>query len=158
MQVKRLAGSMIAAASALLWMVTAAAAQHQHTPPADSRPAAQAAAPEKAEQALKVGKKMDVEFTVETLVGDMRFQPGRYQLQHRMEGADHIVHFTEVSKGYGPSGAGGGATKAHPGEVKCRIETLDKKASRTTVYKVMEGATARVTKVVIAGENVAHVF
>lgn len=159
MHVKRLTGSMIPAASALLWMVAVgAAAQHQHTPPADSRPAAQAAAPEKAEQALKVGKKMDVEFRVETLVGDMRFQPGRYQLQHRVEGADHFVHFTEVTKGYGPSGAGGGATKAHPGEVKCRIETLDKKASRTTVYRVMEGATERVTKVVIAGENVAHLF
>jgi len=159
MQVKRFVRSMIAVTSGLLWTVAAeAAAQHQHTPPADSRPAAQAAAPEKAEHALKVGKKDDVEFTVETLVGEMRLKPGRYVLQHRVDGSDHFVHFTEVTKGIPVSGAGGGATKAHPGEVKCRIEPLDKKVSNTAVYTLKEGDTVRVTKVLIAGENVAHIF
>lgn len=159
MQVKRFVRSIIAVASGLLWTVAAgAAAQHQHTPPADSRPAAQASAPEKAEQALKVGKKQDVEFNVETLVGEMRLKPGRYVLQHRVDGSDHFVHFTEVTKGYPPAGAFAGATKAHPGEVKCRIERLDKKVSSTKIFTLKEGDTVRVTKVLIAGENVAHIF
>lgn len=163
MQVKHFVRSMIAVASGLLWTVAAgAAAQHQHTPPADSRPPAQAATPEKAEQALKVGKKDDVKFSVETLVGEMRLAPGRYQLQHRVDGSDHFVHFTELTKGYGPSGQGGGAAKAHPGEVKCQLEPLEKKASRTEIHTRKEGGkegeTERVTKVLISGENVAHVF
>lgn len=115
-------------------------------------------APENAEQALKVGKKQDVEFTVETLVGEMRLKPGRYVLQHRVDGSDHFVHFTEVAKAVPASGTGGGATKAHPGEVKCGLEPLEKKVKQTTVYMAEEGEARRVTKVLIRGENVAHVF
>ena len=159
MQVNRFVGSMIAVASGLLWTAAAgAAAQHQHARPAGSGPAAQAAAPEKAEQALKVGKKQDVEFTVETLVGDVRLKPGRYQIQHRVEGADHFVHLTEVSKGHAYTGEGSGAPKAHPGEVKCGLEVLGEKVKQTTVYTAKDGEARRVTKILIRGENVAHVF
>lgn len=158
MQVKRFVRSMIAVASGLLSTVAAAAAvQHQHTQPADSRPPAQASAPQKAEQTLKVGKTDDVDFSVQTVVGERKFKPGRYQIQHRVEGDAHFVHFTEVSKGL-PSGAGAGEPIAHAGEVQCRVELLDKKASKTTVYAVQEGEAKRVTKVLIAGENVAHIF
>jgi hypothetical protein len=74
-----------------------------------------------------------------------------------VEGSDHFVHFTEVSK---PSytGSGGGEVEAHPGEAKCRVEPLEKKASRTAVYTKKEGETVRVQRVLIAGENVAHIF
>jgi len=158
MQAKRFMPSTIAAVSGLLWTVAGgAAAQHQHTPPADSRPAAQPLAPENAEQALKIGKKGDVEFRVQAVVGEMRLEPGRYQMQHRAEGDAHFVHFTEVSKGL-PSGGGGGVPKAHPGEVQCRLEPLDKKVSSTTIYTVTEGEARRVTKALIRGENVAHIF
>ena len=105
---------------------------------------------EKGEKTIKVGKKGDVKFDVETLVGDLRLKPGRYQIQHRTDGPDHFVHFTEVTKT--------GSTVAHPGEVKCRLETLDDKVPFTAVYTRQEGASERVTKVLIGGENVAHLF
>ena len=163
MRVKHFAGSMTAAASALLWTVAAGAApQHPHTPPAGSRPAAQAATPEKTEQALKVGKKGDVEFRVQTVVGEMKFKAGRYLLQHRVDGDAHFVHFTEISKGrpqgHARVGYGRDAPLAHPGEVQCRLEPLDEKVSTTAIYAVQEGEASRVTKVFIRGENVAHVF
>ena len=159
MQAKRFVPSMIAAVSGLLWAVSAgAAAQHQHAPPAHDRPAARASAPEKAEQAVKVGKKQDIEFTVETLVGEMRLKPGRYVLQHRVDGSDHFVHFTEVTTAFPASGTGVGATMAHPGEVKCGLEALDEKVKQTAVYTTREGEARRVTKVLIRGENVAHTF
>lgn len=147
---------MPAALAGLLWIAGPAAAQHQHPQPADTGAKATTAA--KDEQGLKVGKKADLEFGVETAVGEIRLKPGRYQIQHRVDGADHFVHFTEVTKAL-PSGSAGGVPMAHPGEVKCRLEPLEKKASTTTVYTVKEGETARrVTKVLIGGENVAHVF
>ena len=154
MRAKRINRSMVAAVSSLLWTVAAgAAAQHQHAPSPRNRASMRAPTPAKAERVLKVGKKDDVEFTVETLVGEMRLKPGRYVLQHRVVGGDHFVHFTEIDT----AGMGSGA-KGHPGEAKCQVEPLDRKVESTTVYTTREGEAQRVTKVLIRGENVAHVF
>jgi hypothetical protein len=146
------------ALAGLLWAVgPAASAQHQHPQTAGPPPQASTAAPAEKEKELKVGKKGDVTFSVETIVGDLRLKPGRYQIQHRVEGSDHFVHFTELTKGnpYTPST---GTPKAHPGEVRCRVEPLDKKVSGTRLYMVREGEVQRVQRVLIGGENVAHSF
>lgn len=141
------------ALAGLLWAVgPAVSAQHQHAQPAAPPPQASAAAPK--EKELKVGKKGDVTFSVETIVGDIRLKPGRYQLQHRVEGSDHFVHFTELRSNPNMESA----AQAHPGEVKCRVEPLGKKVSTTRVYMVREGEAERVQRVLIAGENVAHSF
>ncbi len=129
----------------LLAAAVASAAQHQHVPPPPPGPSAQAETPDKAGTEIKVGKKGDVEIRVETLVGELRLKPGHYQFQHRAEGPDHFVLFKEVTKGT-------------PYEVKCRLETLDRKASTTTIHLGEEGGSPRVTKVVVRGENVAHLF
>ena len=110
------------------------------------------------EQALKVGKKGDIKLTTETMVGNIMLKPGRYKIQHRVEGEDHFIHFTEVTGPDVYGTHGGGVAKAHPGEVKCKLEPLPKKAEFTTVYIDSEGGMSRVTKVEIAGENVAHLF
>jgi hypothetical protein len=162
MIVNRFATTTIGALCGLLLAAPLArAAQHQHMPSPDSQSGMQAVAPgtaEKAEKTIKVGKTGDVTFGLEALVGDLRLKPGRYQIQHRTDGPDHFVHFTEVTKNL-PYGQSGGTTAvAHPGEVKCRLEMLDHKVSATTVYTREEGAATRVTKVLIRGENVAHVF
>ena len=134
---RRFLPSLLVAAAVLLFYSGAAiAAEHEH--------------------ALKVGKTGEVAFDKETKVGDMTLKPGRYKFQHRVEGDDHFVHFTEWTKPY-PAGSTG-TPKAHPGEMKCRIEPLSKKVSRTTIYTVDEGALRRLTKVEVGGENVAHVF
>jgi hypothetical protein len=109
------------------------------------------------EHTIKVGKTGDVTFDKETQVGDLTLKPGRYKFQHRVEGEDHFVHFTEVTKAH-PYGGGGGEPKAHPGEVKCKLEPLAKKVDRTTLYYNTEGGVNRLTKAEVAGENVAHVF
>jgi hypothetical protein len=111
------------------------------------------------QQVIKVGKKGEMMFDEETRIGDLTLKPGHYQLQHRVEGADHVVHFIEL-KGihrnpYYQSGATG---EAHPGEVKCRLEPMNAKASRTAVTVSKEGGVRRITRIEIEGENVAHVF
>jgi hypothetical protein len=108
------------------------------------------------EHAMKVGKTGEITFNKETKVGDVTLKPGRYRFQHRVEGSDHFVHFTEWTKPY-PSYATG-APKAHPGEVNCRLETLDKKVTSTTVFLTSEGDGMRVMKIEVGGENVAHLF
>lgn len=108
------------------------------------------------EHEMKVGKKGETTFDKETMVGDLTLKPGRYTFQHRVEGDDHFVHFTEVTKGVGYGG--GSAPKSHPGEVKCRLETLPAKAGQTTLYYNDEGGVHRLTRIEVAGENVAHLF
>lgn len=109
------------------------------------------------EHTLKIGKKGDVTFDKETKVGDLTLKPGRYFFQHRTEGEDHFVHFTQVTK-ESIRGGGGGAPKAHPGDVKCRLEPLSKKVDRTTLYIDTEGGVNRLTKAEVAGENATHLF
>lgn len=110
------------------------------------------------QQVIKVGKKGEIMFDQETKVGDVTLKPGHYQLQHRVEGSDHLVHFTEFKgmhgymQGRGPSGI------AHPGEVKCRLEPLPAKASQTKVSLNTANGERRITRIEIAGENVVHVF
>ncbi|MBZ5668690.1 MAG: hypothetical protein LAO04_03055 [Acidobacteriia bacterium] len=68
-------------------------------------------------------------------------KPGRYIFQHRGEGEDHYVHFTQVTKPARYSGVtpeGGGVPKVYPGEVKCRLEPLPQKVAVTTLYHVTE--------------------
>ena len=110
------------------------------------------------EQTVKVGKRGDFTLTTETMVGNMILKPGKYIIQHRVEGEDHFVHFTQVT-GHDVYGThGGGVPKAPPGEVKCKLEPLSKKAEYTTLSIDSEGGMNRLTKVEIAGENVAHLF
>lgn len=109
------------------------------------------------ERAMKVGKTGEITFDKETKVGDMTLKPGRYRFQHRVEGADHFIHFTDWTTP-GPFDHSSGAPKAHPGEVNCRLEMLNKRVVSTTVFLTSEGDGVRVTKIEVAGENFAHLF
>lgn len=104
------------------------------------------------EQALKVGKRGEMMLDTETRVGELTLQPGRYTLQHRVEGSDHFVRFLRVST---PSG---GTPQDSPEEIRCRLEPMDAKAQGTKIYKTAEGGVVRVSKIIVGGENVAHVF
>lgn len=110
------------------------------------------------QQVVKVGKKGEIKFTQDTQVGDLTLKPGHYQMQHRVEGEDHMIHFTELKMAHNPYYPSGPTGTAHPGEVKCRLEPMNAKASETRVTVNTEGGVRRITRIEIAGENVAHVF
>ncbi len=138
---------------------TVAAAQHEHPAPAGSKRTSPKAA--QGEQELKVGKKDDVTFTREVRLGEITLQPGKYRIQHRVEGADHFVHFTSLlttTPSAHKTASGVGIPAGEAGEVKCRLEPLEKKARETTLQLQNEGDSQRVIKILIRGENVAHAF
>ena len=124
-------------ATAALWMYTSAAIAQEH------------------EHAMKVGKTGEVTFDTQTKIGDLTLPPGRYKFQHTVESTGHFVYFIQWNK---QLPASYGVSKTKPGEVPCRLEPLEKKASQTLIYSVQEDGVKRVTRVEIAGENVAHVF
>ena len=149
-----------AALVGLLWLAgLPAGAQHQHPQLAGRPPEASAAAP--LEQELKVGKSDDVSFTKEVRVGEVTLKPGKYRVQHRVGGADHFVHF-EALVTTTPSAqklATGLAIPAgEAGEIKCRLEPLGAKVQETTLHLLNEDGGQRLTRILIRGENVAHVF
>jgi hypothetical protein len=108
------------------------------------------------EQVIKTGKKGKIHLSQDTQVGDLTLKAGEYWVQHRLEGSDHFIHFTELSKSAPYSRSE--YPKSHPGEIKCRLEQLDAKATQTEVHVAKEDGSWRVTKVVIRGENVSHLF
>jgi hypothetical protein len=83
------------------------------------------------EQVVKVGKKGEIMFSQDTQVGDLTLKAGHYQMQHRVDGTDHMIHFTELKGGHNPYYPSGPTGTAHPGEVKCRLEPMSAKAKQT---------------------------
>ena len=119
---------------------------------------------------ITVGQKGDVTLTTETMIGDISLKPGRYYMEHRVEGSlrprrveGHYIHFTEVTaeehqRRKAVRDAISGHVISHPGEIECQVEALKKPASKTTIYTIMDGAVPRITRIEIAGESVAHTF
>ena len=110
------------------------------------------------QQVIKIGKKGEAVFSEPTQIGDVTLKPGHYRFQHRVEGNDHLVSFTELRMSQGNHVTGSQLGTKESGEIKCRVEPIDKKASQTAVFLNTEGGVRRITRIEIAGENVAHVF
>ena len=110
-----------------------------------------------ASQELRIGKSGIVTFSEQTRVGDMVLEPGRYEIKHRVAGSDHFIHFTKLTKA-NPYYRSGDTPVAHPGEIKCALELLAKKAEYSKYMMTREGSGYRITRIEIRGENVAHLF
>lgn len=112
-------------------------------------------------QELKVGKSADVTFAREVRVGDATLKPGKYRLQHRVEGDEHFVRFEALATA-APSAqktaAGVAVPAGRAGEVKCQLEPLPDKVEETKLHLLNEEGGQRLLKVLIRGENVAHMF
>jgi hypothetical protein len=98
------------------------------------------------EQVPKPSKKQEIRLFSESKVWDVTLKPGTYTIQHRVEGSDHFMRFT------------GPAPKLDTKDVHCKAEALKSKADQTAVFASTEGEAVRVTRIVIKGESVAHVF
>jgi hypothetical protein len=120
---------------------------------------------------LAVGDHNDeITLTKETRIADITLKPGRYYIDHRVEGTArprrveaHYIHFTEVTpdvrqRRQAARNALKGSAVAHPGDIECALEALTKPASKTTVVTTDDNGVPRITRIEIAGENVAHIF
>lgn len=110
------------------------------------------------EQEVKVGKTGEVMFTTEIRIGDVTLVPGHYRLEHHTEGSDHFVQFTLMKGIHNPNEPGRPTGFAEAGKIKCRLEPLNQKVRQTTVYSREEDGRRRVARILVAGENVAHLF
>ncbi len=108
-------------------------------------------------QDLKVGKKGDISFSSDTKVGDLVLKAGTYRIQHKFNGSDHMLHFTQLTKG-NPYTVSVGVPKAHPGEVPCELKPLGSKVRYTQILIDKKDGMDRLVRAEIGGENVAHIL
>lgn len=109
---------------------------------------------------IKVGKTGDMRINQETRIGDLVLHPGEYQFAHRVEGNKHFVRFVELKQVDAQNIESDYiyTERDKAGEVTCRLETLGKKSSKTTITATDDGGVRRITRIEVAGENVAHLF
>lgn len=111
------------------------------------------------EHEMEIGKKGDFMFQQEMKVGDVTLPPGHYRFQHRVDGSEHYVQFTEMKGMHGASGYEQPPSRLEDvGEIKCRVEPLDGKVKATTIRWTKVGEGGRINRIEVKGETVAHVF
>lgn len=113
--------------------------------------------PQEHNQVLKVGKKGDLVFAKATQVGDITLKPGHYSFQHRVVDGQHFVEFTELQMAQGRHSTGYLLGAKPAGEIQCTVEPLKAKAKQTSIFFETSGGVQKVTRIEIAGENVAHI-
>ena len=106
-----------------------------------------------------IGKKGVIHFNVPVKAGTAKLEAGMYQLQHAVEGGDHFVIFKSVTM---PAGYRHGNTPVADeasARIKCRVESVDKKVSKTKITLRTNGAGEKeVAEVQVAGEAFKHIF
>jgi hypothetical protein len=108
---------------------------------------------------VTIGKKGEVHFNVPVKAGGTLLQPGMYQLQHVMEGGEHLITFKEVQM---PAGYRHGNTRVNKeaaARIKCNVEPLERKAPKTVVsLRINSAGEKEVAEVQIAGEAFKHLL
>ena len=72
----------------------------------------------KSQETLRVGKKGDITLSSSLQVGDVTLKLGKYQFQHKVEGADHVVVFNTPSGKEAARMKGGGPHELHTGAAR----------------------------------------
>ena len=112
----------------------------------------------KATPDFTVGNKGQIHLNVTVKAGSVVLEPGMYQVQHAVEGSDHVVSFKTVEM---PAGYRHGSTRVtgEPVRITCRVEAVDKKVSRTTIaLRTNAAGEKEVAEVQIAGESFKHIL
>jgi hypothetical protein len=97
---------------------------------------------------VKASKKAEIVLSNPARVGDVVLPAGHYVFQHVVSAGQHFATFV------GPAGTASTTSK----EIKCTNEVLSRKATRTSVEVENVGGIDKITRIEIAGENVAHIF
>lgn len=105
-----------------------------------------------------IGKKGEVHFTAQVKVGDTVLKPGMYQVQHVVEGSDHIIVFKEVGMqaGYKHGNTPVGNEVAR---IKCKVEPITKAENNTKItLRTNAAGEKEIAEVQIAGEKFKHLL
>ena len=124
-----------------------------------STPHVVSAQEQKAAPDFTVGKNGQIHLNVKVRAGSVVLEPGMYQVHHALEGTQHFISFNAMQM---PAGYRHSNTPVAPeasARVACKVEALDKKASKTMItLRTNASGEKEVAEVQIAGEAFKHVL
>lgn len=115
--------------------------------------AQKAAAPD-----FTIGKKGEVHFNVPVKAGSAVLEPGMYQVQHAVEGSDHVVTFKEMQMPAGYRHGNTPVSKVIAVSLACKIEPAEKVSTTKVTLRTDAAGAKEIAEVQIAGENFKHIF
>lgn len=105
-----------------------------------------------------IGKKGEIHFNVQVKAGEAVLKPGMYQVQHQMDGGDHVLIFKEMGMqaGYRMGNTPVGKEVAR---IKCKVEPIAKKTGNTKItLKTNATGEKEIAEVQVAGETFKHIL
>jgi hypothetical protein len=106
-----------------------------------------------------IGKKGEVHFNIPVKAGSAVLKPGMYQVQHLLEGRDHIILFKEMEMPAGYRHGNTPVANEAAARIKCTVEPVTKKVRNTTItLRTNAAGEKEVAEVQVAGEAFKHLF
>jgi hypothetical protein len=106
-----------------------------------------------------IGKKGEVHFNVPVRAGNTVLQPGMYQVQHFVEGGDHIIGFKEMEMPAGYRHSNTPVAKEAAARIKCTVAPVAKAVGNTTItLRTNAAGEKEIAEVQIAGEAFKHLL
>ena len=105
-----------------------------------------------------IGNKGEIHFNVPVKAGSTLLQPGMYEIQHAVEGNDHVITFKEVEM---PAGYRHSNTPVKPqaaARVKCKVEPAAKVNKTKITVRTNAAGEKEVAEVQVAGEAFKHLL
>ena len=105
-----------------------------------------------------IGKKGQVHFTQNVKVGTTVLKAGMYEVQHLVEGNNHVVVFKEVSMQAGFK-HGNTPVGNEVARIKCQVEPIKKAVNNTKItLRTNAAGEKEVAEVQVAGEAFKHLL
>ena len=106
-----------------------------------------------------IGKKGEVHFNIPVEAGGVLLQPGMYQVQHLVEGSDHIIIFKGMEMPAGYRHGNTPVAKEAAARIKCKVEPVDKKVNNTKItLRTNAAGEKEIAEVQVAGEAFKHLL
>jgi hypothetical protein len=105
-----------------------------------------------------IGKKGEIHFTQNIKAGTTVLKPGMYQVQHVMEGSDHVIVFKAMSMQAGYK-HGNTPVGKEVVRIKCKVESLTKAGNKTKItLRTNSAGEKEIAEIEIAGEKFKHIL
>jgi hypothetical protein len=105
-----------------------------------------------------IGNKGEIHFNVPVKAGSAVLEPGMYQVQHVVEGSDHVVTFKEMQMPAGYRHGNTPISKVVAVSLACTTEPAAKVSSTKVTLRTNKAGDKEIAEVQIAGETIKHKF
>jgi hypothetical protein len=105
-----------------------------------------------------IGKKGEIHFNVPVKAGNTVLQPGMYQLQHVVEGNDHVVIFKAVAMPAGYRHGNTAVSNDAAARIKCNVVAAEKVNKTKITLRTTTAGEKEIAEVQVAGEAFKHLL